>query len=197
VSEVSWVEEYAIKDDGVTFTAVVKNVGDAATEGGFRCDFLIGGELVTWATASDSLAPGAETTLVADDGHDGNAQWEPAEGGDFVVLAWVNPPETAGHAALVDESDEHNNMQTTYGFVRISPPPPTATRKPPRTPAPTATDTPEASPTPEPTQISVTATDAMVTSETNNSIPNWVWIGSIGLLVAGAIAALIIKRQSS
>jgi mannan endo-1,4-beta-mannosidase len=170
VSEVSWIEDPPVKDEGVTFSAVVENQGDAAVQDGFRCAFLVDGELVSWAEATAPLAPGTEMILVANDGPDGNPRWEPDATGPFVVLAWVDAPEgdTSAGVSLeddigrVEESDEHNNMQTSYDYVRMFKPVPTDTPTPTSiatsTPIPTSTLTPEPTATPQPVVEEATAT---------------------------------------
>ena len=194
VSKIGHVEDYLIKDDGITFTAVVGNRGNTAAMGGFRCMFQINGETVAWATSSYPIVPGEVLTLVAEDGPDGNALWEPVEGGDFVVLAWVDPAES-GESGQVDESDEHNNMQTYNDSVRIAPPRPTPTRVPTSTPADRAeamTETPEATKTPVPV-----ATDAPTTPELARTLSRTgLWIGIIVLtIITGILVTVIITRK--
>jgi mannan endo-1,4-beta-mannosidase len=146
VSKVSWIEDPPLKDEGVTFRAVVENQGNAAVLGGFRCTFWVNDELVSWAETTYPLSPGTEMTLIANDGPDGNALWEPDDTGPFVVLAWVDAPEgkaLEGGPGRVEESDEHNNMQTNSDYVRLFKPVPTDTPTPRATPTPSSTATPQ------------------------------------------------------
>ena len=171
VSKVAWVEDPLLKDDGVTFRAVVENRGDAAVLGGFRCTFWVNNELVSWSDTAYPLSPGTEMPLIANGGPDGNALWEPDDTGAFIVRAWVDAPEgdvPEDIAGRVSESDEHNNMQTGSGHVYLHPLPPTSTPipRPTQTPTPTATPQPivaEATATPEPvTQPFPTRTVALI-----------------------------------
>ena len=160
VSKVAWVEDPPNKDEGVTFRAVIANQGATAAMPGFRCSFWVNGELVSWAESAYPLAPGAEMILVANDGPDGNGRWEPDDTGPFVVLAWVDaPPGDAadGGTGRVEESDEHNNMQTSSNYVRLHKPAPTDT------PTPRATQTPSPTATPQPVVEQATAAPEPVT----------------------------------
>ncbi|MBN2390138.1 MAG: hypothetical protein JXR84_05420, partial [Anaerolineae bacterium] len=88
----------------------------------------------------------------------GNPRWEPDDTGPFVVLAWVDTPE--GGTGRVDESDENNNMQTNYDYVRLFKPVPTDT------PTPRATPTLAPTATPQPIVEKAAATAAPETLET-------------------------------
>jgi len=84
--------------------------------------------------------------LVANNGPDNKPRWEPSDTGPFIVLAWVDAPEAdapEGDTGRVEESDEHNNMQTNSDYVRLSKPVPTDTPTPQATPTPSPTATPQ------------------------------------------------------
>ena len=187
VSKVAWVEDPPAKDKGVTFRAVVKNVGSAAVLGGFRCGFLVDGELVSWVETAYPLSPGTEMLLVANNGPDGNARWEPDDTGPFVVLAWVDDAPEGG-ASRVDESNEHNNMQTSSDYVRLQKPIPTDT------PTQQATQTP--SPTVKP-QPDVERTPILPeTPKASFPARNIALIGGAGILVViAAVAGLVLRRR--
>lgn len=187
VSKVAWVEDPPTQAEGVTFRAVVKNVGSAAVLGGFRCGFWVNGELVSWAETAYPLAPNAEMILVANDGPDGNARWEPDDTGPFVVLAWVNDAPKGG-AGRVDEGDEHNNMQTSSDYVRLHKPVPTGT------PIPQATQTPSPTATSQP--IVEEATIAPETPEASSSVRNVALLGGTGILVViVVVVGLVLRRR--
>ncbi len=192
VSNVSWVGEPLLKNDGVTFKAVVKNQGSAAVLGGLRCSFWVDGELVSWAASAYPAAPGTEMILIANNGPDGNARWEPDDTGSFVVLAWVDdvPEGGTGH---VDESNEHNNMQTNNGYVLLQPLPPTSTPLP----LPLGTSTPAPTATPQPAAEVVTpAPLAPSASETPFPPRNVALIGGAGVLVVVvAVVAIVLRRR--
>lgn len=187
VSKVAWVEDPLLKDDGVTFTAVVENRGSAAAMRGFRCAFQVGGESVSWVTSAKPLAPGMDMTLVASNGPDGNATWEPSDTGDFIVLAWVDD-DANSTGGQVDEANEHNNMLTANGYVRLVPPAPT------NTPAPTAkpTGTPIPTEKPQPPESLPIETEAPASQES----PRTVIVVAAGILILVVIGAIIaVKRR--
>lgn len=187
VSKVAWVEAPPVKDEGVTFRAVVKNVGSAAVLGGFRCGFWVDGELVSWAETAYPLAPNAEMILIANNGPDGNARWEPDDTGAFVVLAWVDDAPEGG-AGRVDESDEHNNMQTSSDYVRLRKPVPTDTPTPQATQTPSPTATPQ--PTVETTPIAPETPEASFPARTIALLG-----GAMVLVVMIAVAGLALRRR--
>ncbi len=192
VSKVAWVEDPPVKAEGVTFRAVVENRGGAAVLGGLRCAFLVDGELVSWAETAYPLAPGAEMILVANNGPDGNPRWEPDDTGPFVVLAWVDAPEDAapeGDTGRVDESDEHNNMQTNYDYVRLSKPVPT------NTPTPQATATPSPTATPQPIVEEATATAAPETPGSSAPARTVALIVGAVVFVIAIVGVLLWRRR--
>jgi hypothetical protein len=191
VSKVAWLEDPLLKNDGVTFRAVVENQGNAAVLGGFHCTFWVNNKLVSWSETTYPLSPGTEMPLIANGGPDGNALWEPNDTGPFIVRAWVDAPE--GEApdsgiGRVDESDEHNNMQTDSGYVLLKPFPPTATL----IPRPTQTASPTA--TPQPIVAEVTATPEPVSQPL--ATRTVVLIGGAGVLVViAALAGIVLRRR--
>ncbi len=190
VSKVTWLENPLLKDAGVTFRAVVKNQGNAAVLGGVRCSFWADGELVSWAETAYPLPPNSEMILIANNGPDGNARWEPANVGTFVVLAWVDAAPEGGTGRVV-ESQETNNMQTNSGYVQLKPFPPTSTPLPPPD-----TSTPTLAPTATPQPVTATATPV---PEAPSSEPARVmWLGGVGaLLVLVAVLVLVLRRRRS
>ncbi|HQE92557.1 MAG TPA: discoidin domain-containing protein [Anaerolineae bacterium] len=188
VSKVGWVEDPPTQDEGVTFRAVVKNQGNAAVLGGFRCAFLVDGELVSWAETAYPLSPGAEMILIANNGPDDNPRWEPDDTGSFVVLAWVDDT-SEGDTGRVEESDEHNNMQTGSDYVRLHRPVPTST------PTPQATRTPSPTATPQPMVEKATSTPEMSVPDTSFPVRNGVLIGGGVALVMVIVGVLLWRRR--
>jgi mannan endo-1,4-beta-mannosidase len=187
VSKVAWLEDPLLKDQGVTFRAVVANQGTAAAMPGFHCTFWVDSELVSWAEAAYPIAPGMEMTMIANDGPDGNALWEPDDTGPFVILAWVDNA-AEGDTGSVDESDEHNNMQTNYGYVLLQPLPPT------NTPVPRPTQTASPTATPQPTVEK--ATDTPETAAPPFPARTVTLIGGAGVLVViVAVAGIALRRR--
>jgi len=190
VSKVTWLENPLLRDAGVTFRAVVKNQGNTAVLGGLRCAFWADGELVSWAETAYPLPPNSEMILVANNGPDGNARWEPANVGSFVVLAWVDDAPEGGDGRVV-ERDEYNNMQTNSGYVQLKPFPPTSTPWPPA-------DTPTPTPVPTATPHPVTATPTPTPVATPSSKPTLAWLGGVAvLLILAAVALLALRRRRS
>ena len=112
-----------LAEDGtaVTFKAVVRNAGSAATPSGVihGVGFRVDGRTVTWSdTYVSSLAPGASVTLTANGGADGSATWT-AEAGLHTVEAYVDD------ADRIVESNEDNNRRSTT--LAVDPAPTTAT----------------------------------------------------------------------
>ncbi len=196
VSELGWAKSPPVKDEGVIFTATLANRGQHATSDGepVRCVFMVRGTLVSWATYDDVVYPGQSVQVEASAGPDGNAIWEPDDTGPFVVLAWVDAPDSDASRSdgigAIPENDEHNNMLTAFDYVRLNAPTPTATATPKPTMTPTATPTVPPLPTVAP-ETSM--------SESGPSIPPFVWWGGgIGLILVGVIFVVIrLKRAST
>jgi subtilase family serine protease len=92
----------------VTFSAVIKNQGNAATPAGVvhRVSFSVDGTLVSFSnTSTTSLAVNGTRTLTANSGPNGSATWS-ATGGTHTILANVDD------TGLIAESNEGNNTAT-------------------------------------------------------------------------------------
>ncbi|HOU13365.1 MAG TPA: discoidin domain-containing protein [Anaerolineae bacterium] len=192
VSKVAWLEDPLLKDKGVTFRAVVKNQGNTAVMPGFRCAFWVDGELVSWAEAAYPLAPGMEMTLIANNGPDGNALWEPDDTGPFVVLAWVDDALDEG-TSRVDEVSENNNMQTGFGYMLLTPLPPTST--PISQPSATPTLAPTATPQPVEEKATLPAAEPAA-PETPFPARNIALVGgAAALVIAAAVVGIVLRRR--
>ena len=102
----------------VTFSAVVRNQGTAATPAGTILGILfsVDGTSVSWSdTNTASLAAGASVTLTANGGPSG-ATWS-ATAGTHTILA------NADDVNRITESNESNNTLSTSLTVTASPPP--------------------------------------------------------------------------
>jgi hypothetical protein len=108
--------------DAVTFSAVVKNQGTAATTNGVNhgVRFQVNGQAVTWSgnNTNISIAAGATRTFTANAGVSG-ATWT-AITGTHSLNAYVDDLE------LIAESNNSNNSLTTsITIAEATPPPPT------------------------------------------------------------------------
>jgi hypothetical protein len=80
------------RNDLLTFSATIKNIGSVATPGGttIGVNFQIDGTGVNWSDSSNtSLAPGASRTLTANAGPGGISTWT-AVGGRHRLAAWAD-----------------------------------------------------------------------------------------------------------
>jgi subtilase family serine protease len=93
----------------VSFSAIIKNQGTAATPSGVthRVSFSVDGTQVNWSnTSTTSLAPGPTTTLTANGGPSGSSTWT-ATSGTHTILASVDDTN------LIAESNESNNTPSS------------------------------------------------------------------------------------
>jgi len=106
VVAVSWSPEQPATGQPVTFTAVVRNDGAAATpEVTHRVSFGVDGRRVSWSSADSApLAPGEQRTYTADRGPAGPT-WT-AVAGEHELQVWVDDLDRIG------ETDEDNNTTT-------------------------------------------------------------------------------------
>lgn len=106
VVSVSWSPHQPAAGAAVTFTAVVRNVGTAATpEVTHGVGFGVDGTPVSWSSAeSTPLAPGEQRTYTADGGPAGST-WT-AVPGEHELQAYVDDVDRIG------EADDGNNTMT-------------------------------------------------------------------------------------
>jgi hypothetical protein len=105
VTSLTWSPAAPSAGSAVTFTAVVKNQGTAATPSGVKhgVAFLVDGVEVSWSDNDfASLAAGASITLTANGGPSGTPTWQ-ATSGSHTVQAHVDD------STLIAESNESNN----------------------------------------------------------------------------------------
>ncbi len=106
IESISWTPQNPKPGDEVTFSATVRNQGEAASPEGVphKVLFLIGDESMWSDDVSTSLAPGAVRSQAANGGPV-KATWT-AGAGSFEVTAKLD------NANLIPESDETNNTAT-------------------------------------------------------------------------------------
>jgi len=124
VTSISASPTAPVAGQNVTFNAVVKNQGTAATPDGtiLGVAFSINGQIATWSdTSTTSLAAGASSTLTAHGGPTGAATWS-GPAGSYTVLANVDD------INRIAETNETNNTISS-GLVVASAP--TVTPTPP------------------------------------------------------------------
>jgi len=128
VTDISWEPANPVTGSAVTFSATVKNQGDAATPAGvkhgvlFTFDDGAAGSGVWSDTHTASLAPGAWVTVTANGGS-ASATWTAVEG-THTVKANVDD------VFRIAESDETNNVLTQQITVSNVAPAPTPTSTP-------------------------------------------------------------------
>ena len=109
VQSVSWSPANPTTGQAVTFNAMVKNQGNAATPAGviIGVGFSVDGTELTWSdNSTTSLAPGATRFLVADGGTNNGANTWTATTGTHTILAYVDD------VNRITESNENNNQLT-------------------------------------------------------------------------------------
>jgi subtilase family serine protease len=108
VTAISWTPATPIKNQLVTFSATIQNVGTAATPAGVihGVGFSVDGTEVTWSDLyTGPLAPGASVTVTANGGPAGSNTWK-ATTGTHTILAFVDD------VNRIVESNESNNTLT-------------------------------------------------------------------------------------
>ena len=116
VTALSWTPGGVNAGVPVTFSATIKNLGNAATPAGtiHGVGFQVDGKLVTWSdTRTASLKPGQSTTVTANYGPTKSATWSATQG-KHEVLAYVDD------AQRIAESNEGNNRTKTTMTVGAS-----------------------------------------------------------------------------
>jgi hypothetical protein len=193
ISAIRWTPGEIAVGDAVTFEAVVENRGNVQTrlDPAVRCAFQIGGETVAWGEVRKPLAVGGSAVCTADQTPAGPGAWQPAEPGEFIVLAWVDDagPEPYGR---VDEINENNNMLTTYDVIRM--PQAAATPSPTAAATPTAAPSPVPSATPAPTAPAATANPTTTPAPAAPAESSWVVIG-FGLAVLAAVILVAMLKK--
>jgi hypothetical protein len=119
LSDVTWTPANPKPGDNVTFSATVKNVGNAASPANtiMGVSFSVDGKQVSWSdNNSAALAAGASIKVTADYGPNKNAVW-PATAGTKTILAFVDDINR-----IKNEFDETNNTLTTTMTVATPPP---------------------------------------------------------------------------
>ena len=117
VTALTWTPEGVNAGVPVTFSATIKNLGNAATPAGtiHGVGFQVDGKLVTWSdTRTASLKPGQSTTVTANYGPTKSATWSATQG-KHEVLAYVDD------AQRITESNEGNNRTKTTMTVAAAP----------------------------------------------------------------------------
>jgi len=108
VASTSWTPASPVAGSNVVFSAVVKNIGAAATPAGtiLGVSWWVDGVGLIWEdTDVSSLAPGASRTETATGGHSGVNYW-PATSGSHSIMAWVDDLNRFA------ETNESNNQLT-------------------------------------------------------------------------------------
>ena len=108
VTEVSWSPAQPKAGEPVTFSATIKNQGQAATPAGVvhGVAFFVGGTMVNWSdTSTQSLAAGASVKVTANNGPTGASTWL-AVAGAQTVRAHVDDINR-----IPGETDETNNTR--------------------------------------------------------------------------------------
>jgi hypothetical protein len=106
VTDVTWSPASPKPGDNVTFSAVIKNQGSAATPGStiHGVLFSVNGTSVNWSdTNTATLAAGASRTLTANSGTLSTATWTAGSAGSYTVNANVDD------VNRITESNESNN----------------------------------------------------------------------------------------
>ncbi|MCD7972799.1 MAG: T9SS type A sorting domain-containing protein [Candidatus Azobacteroides sp.] len=114
VTEFTWTPEMLVRGEEVTFTAVIKNQGYAATPDNeiHRVAFSVNGTVTNWNDEHlASIAPGEEVTLAATNGPDGKATWTCDISGNITFKAEVND------TGIIAESDTDNNTLEKEGIA--------------------------------------------------------------------------------
>lgn len=108
VTDISWSPANPVEGQAVTFSAVVKNSGTGATPSSLhKVGFVIGGTTVSTATATTSLAAGAQTTLTA------SSTWTSGFG-TYSVTANADPDNS-----LAEFSDSNNSRSESLSLAQI------------------------------------------------------------------------------
>jgi chitodextrinase len=111
VQDITWSPASPATGNNVTFSAVVKNQGNAATPANtiIGVAFSVNGTVVSWSdNSSTSLAAGATRTLTANGGpNSGAATWTAGANGSYTVSATVDDINR-----IPGESNESNNTLT-------------------------------------------------------------------------------------
>ncbi len=122
VTDIFWEPVNPCESDEVTFKAVIKNIGTAATPEGkiLGVRFSVGtlDNYYTWDdTYTSSLAPGESITLTATGGrYDGKSTWTCGPNEEYTIIAWVND---IAYPVRISEKDKTNN---TYSKVLTTSP---------------------------------------------------------------------------
>ena len=105
VTDITYTPASPQAGNEVTFSAVVKNQGTAATPSGIKhgLNLLVDGVQVNWCdTYTSSIAAGASVTLTANSGPSGKSTWT-ATAGTHTIQAVIDD------VSLIAESNESNN----------------------------------------------------------------------------------------
>lgn len=108
VTNVTWSPATPAVGNAVTFSAVVKNQGAAATPSGVNTGivFKVNGTNTNWTSHTSQIAAGQSVTLTATAGLSGTSTWTPTDGGTYTLLAHVDD------TVKIAESNETNNTFT-------------------------------------------------------------------------------------
>jgi hypothetical protein len=118
VTDINWSPAAVVVGKDVTFSATVKNNGDAPTPAGtiIGVSFAVNGKQVSWSdTNSDSLAPGESRVLTSNSGPAKVAVWTAGPAATYTVAATVND------VNRFKESSTTNNVLSKDLVVNVAP----------------------------------------------------------------------------
>lgn len=128
VTSISMSPASPIAGQAVTFSAVVKNQGNASVRSGvlLGLSFQVDGVEVSWSDSyTGSLAPGASVTLTASGGPFFNSSTYKAVAGSHTLLAWAN-----NDAIFVESNPDNNKLIIPFMVSPASTPTPSPTPLP-------------------------------------------------------------------
>ncbi|GFZ33598.1 glycosyl hydrolase [Clostridium zeae] len=124
VTDITWNPASPATNNEVTFSAVIKNQGTAATQAGVKhgLSLLVDGTQVNWCDSFTSSIPaGGTATLTANGGPSGKSTWT-ATSGTHTVRAFIDD------VNLIAESNENNNTLDKSITVSSTTPPPSGNK---------------------------------------------------------------------
>ncbi|MGE4133857.1 MAG: CARDB domain-containing protein [Bdellovibrionales bacterium] len=125
--------------EDVTFSAVIKNIGNVSTPGGIphAVLFSVNGTAISFSyDSTSSMGPGESRTVIAHDGPIGSKLWRPTSAATYEIQAFVDDVDR-----IKGELNEANNTFSVSKVVAVSSP----------SPSPSPTPSPTPTPTPSPT----------------------------------------------
>ena len=172
ITGISWLPETLTPGTPVILRAEVENQGYTTALEGINVTFTVGNEVIGQGHSAQPLTSATSVIIEAQE------PWQRDEPGGFVILAWVDRANDA-YTGVVDEQDEANNLQSTYGILKTESVPTLATTK-------ILENTAETMDTPQP----VTSTSEPTTDKALQPTPTpfpWAWIGLVMILVTCAL----------